>query len=209
MSFKDWLVPREERFFDLIEAQSANVLAGATRLAAMVADGADLAAGAAELRRLEREGDRHVDGVHDALNRSFITPIDREDIAALSGALDDVLDHTERAARHLHLHQVTAPPPEVARVASLLLDQARELDAAFKLLRDPTGRAELSKRLAEVRRLGDDAEDVATAAMAHLLARDDLRFAIKMRDVFRSLDRATDTAAVAAGVLRDLLVKHT
>lgn len=215
MKLKDWLVPREEKFFDILEEQSAIVVEGAEALVHML-EGYEKAArepeGVRTLKRkvkeIEHRGDLKTHELFTALNATFITPLDREDIANLASALDDILDFTYATANHLHLYDVKRPEKELLEVAIILRDQTQYLRDALVHLRDPGKRDELRAKLVEIHSLENQADDVTNRAKAALFQQDDVKHIIKMKDVFEFAETATDKCEDAADVLRDILVKH-
>ena len=223
MKLKDWLVPREEKFFTILEEQSALVLEGAAALVAMLENydkalqatltgGQDAPGGVREYKRkvkeIEHRGDMKTHELYTALNATFITPLDREDLANLASALDDILDFTYATANHLHLYDVRHPGKELLEVAIILHDQTKQLHDALRILPDPAKRSDLSMRLVEIHRLENQADDITNRAKAALFQQDDVKHIIKMKDILEYLETATDKCEDAADVLRDILVKH-
>lgn len=215
MKLKDWLVPREERFFDILSEQAALVLEGAEAFVHML-ETYEKAYGQREgvrdlkrvVKEIEHRGDLKTHELYTALSATFITPLDREDIASLGGALDDILDFTWATANHLHLYDVKSPPKELLEVAFLLRDQSRHLRDALQMLPTPSKRDELRAKLVEIHSLENQADDITNRAKAALFQQDDVKHIIKMKDILDYLETATDKCEDAADVIRDILVKH-
>ncbi|HUR68308.1 MAG TPA: DUF47 family protein [Candidatus Thermoplasmatota archaeon] len=210
MKLKDWLVPREERFFEILHEQSAIVVEGADALVAML-EGYDPAARREHKRRIkeiEHKGDLKSHEIYTALNATFITPLDREDLARLTSALDDVLDCTYTVANHLHLYDVRSVPKELVHVSHLLRDQARHLDEVLVWLPDPSKRQAIAAKLVEIHALENQADELTDRAKADLFHQEDVKLILQMKDILEFLERATDKAEDAADVVRDVLVKH-
>jgi len=93
MGILSWLIPQEKHFFDMIEQQSNNVLAGVDALVVMLEDYNDIDTKRKKIKQIENEGDKMVHDIFAELNKTFITLIDREDISKLTSALDDILDN--------------------------------------------------------------------------------------------------------------------
>jgi hypothetical protein len=208
MKLKDWLVPREEKFFDLLEEQSAIVLEGTEALVEMLSDPKELRAHKTTIKEIEHKGDMKTHALYQALNATFITPLDREDIANLTDAMDDILDFTYDVAKHLYLYEVQATPKETVEVAMMLRDQTRHLVEAMQMLRDPSKRGHLQAKLVEIHRLENSADELTDRMKQDLFRGDDVKHILKMKDVLEYLETATDKAEDAADVLRDILVKH-
>jgi len=216
MKLKDWLVPREERFFDLLEEQSKIVVEGAEALVSMLQDypnavkaGPDaVRTHKRKVKEIEHRGDIKTHEVYLALNATFITPLDREDIASLTSALDDILDFTYATANHLHLYEVKVVPKELLEIALLLRDQTQQLADALGQLSNVSKRDELKAKLVEIHSLENQADDLTNRAKAELFHSDDVKTIIKMKDILEYIETATDKCEDAADVIRDILVKH-
>jgi predicted phosphate transport protein (TIGR00153 family) len=215
MKLKDWLVPREERFFELLEEQAAIVQEGADALVTMldrydeaVRQPEGVRAHKRKVKEIEHRGDIKTHEIYTALNATFITPLDREDIASLASAMDDILDFTYATANHLHLYDVKKIPKELVEVSLLLRDQTVHLREALGVLASPGRRDELKAKLVEIHSLENQADDLTNRAKADLFQQDDVKHIIKMKDILEYLETATDKCEDAADVLRDILVKH-
>lgn len=215
MKLKDWLVPREEKFFDILQEQSAIVVEGAEAFVHMI-ENFEAASrqpdGIRTLKRkvkeIEHRGDLKTHELYQALNATFITPLDREDIAALAAALDDILDFTWATANHLHLYDVKKLPKEFVEVALLLRDQTHLVRDVLTHLPDPDKRDEIRAKLVEIHSLENQADELTNRAKAELFQQDDVKYLIKMKDVLEYIETATDKCEDAADVVRDILVKH-
>ena len=208
MKLKDWLVPREEKFFEHLEEQSALVQEGAEALVAMLEDYKDVREHKRKIKEIEHRGDLKTHDLFQALNATFITPLDREDLAGLASALDDILDFTYDVAKHLYLYEVKNLPKEMVEVAIMLRDQARHLHEAMVMLPDPAQRTQLQAKLVEIHRLENSADELTDRMKQDLFHTDDVKHILKMKDILDYLETATDKCEDAADVLRDILVKH-
>lgn len=208
MKLKDWLVPREEKFFDLLEEQSAIVLEGTEALVAMLGDYEDIREHKVRIKEIEHRGDMKTHDLFQALNATFITPLDREDLAGLASALDDILDYAYDVAKHLYLYEVKTPPKELIEVAMMLRDQARLLHEAMRILPDPAQRAMLQSKLVEIHRLENSADDLTDRMKKELFHSEDVRHILKMKEIVDMIEISTDKCEDAADVIRDILVKH-
>lgn len=212
MKLKDWLVPREEKFFELLQDQSAIVVEGAEALVAMLESYDDPPGSVREHKRkikeIEHRGDLKTHDLFQALNATFITPLDREDIANLASALDDILDFTYDTAKHLHLYEVKRPPKELLEVAMTLREQTRHLKEAFTMLEDPSKRDALRAKLVEIHSLENAADELTDRMKTDLFHSDDIKHILKIKDILEYIETATDKCEDAADVIRDILVKH-
>lgn len=208
MNLKDWLVPREEKFFDMLEEQSRIVIEGSEALVAMLEKFDDVREHKRKIKEIEHRGDLKTHDLYEALNKTFITPIDREDIATLGSALDDVLDFIWDTAKHLYLYEIKQPPKQLVEIARHLRDQTKLLHEALVHLREPSERGDLRTKLIEIHRLENLADELTDQAKAELFHSGDAMYVVKMKDIYEYIETATDKCEDAADVIRDVLVKH-
>src|SRR6267143_3556102 len=131
LGLKELLIPQEKIFFELLEQESKNVLAGALALNDLVKNFDQLADKRNQIKDIEHQGDEIVHSIYDRLVKTFITPIDREDISKLASLYDDVLDYTYAAVNRLFLYEIDSPTEPMRRFADLVLRSVREIDFAF------------------------------------------------------------------------------
>jgi uncharacterized protein len=157
------------------------------------------------LRAVEREGDEMRRVLVEELNGTFVTPIDREDLHALSRALDDLLDYGYRTIKEMAVYKLE-PNTYLRRMVALLQDMARELeDAVAEMLRHPTVASDHAVR---AKTLENRMEDLYHEAVADLLESDDIKYIIKLREIYRHLSNSADRGDRAADVLLDIVVKQ-
>jgi uncharacterized protein len=206
------LVPETERFFDLFNRSASNALEAARLLADLLDGFGDVPTAAARLKELERHGDGITHAVFQALNHSYLTPVDREDIGPLASALDDVMDNIEAAGRRIALYQITATTPLARQFGRVILEQVEALNAAVPLLEDRSRAAELQRVLEPVHHLENEGDDLLAEAIEHLYDGvqhvPQLIAARRWGDVFRLLEDTTDKAERAAVVIRAIVDKN-
>lgn len=203
MAFR--LLPKDVRFFDLFIADADNLVAAAGRLVEMIVRFDRLDERVAEIQALEKVGDGIDEEIGRRLEDAFVTPFDREDIHALSGRLDDVVDIIQAVAETLVIYDVKAPTEECRRLATILAEQAVELAAATRKLERMK---DINGHLEAIHRLEHDADGISRAAVARLF-RDDLPplEVIKWRDLYRELENAIDGAEDAAEAIERMIHK--
>lgn len=199
---------RQSVFIKLIQEQATLALEGIEALKAFFAsrDPSD----AARVGMKEKEADEARRILIDELNKTFVTPFDREDIFALSRAIDDVLDYAYSTVNEMEILKVT-PTPYMQRIASLLRDAAYELSLAVARLENhPAVATEHAQR---AKALENRVEDVYREALADLFSgAEDIKHVVKMlklREVYRHLSNAADRGDEAANVIADIVVKIT
>jgi predicted phosphate transport protein (TIGR00153 family) len=201
------LFTKDEKFFKIFDQMSVHIVAAAEILAKMVEDpGGDLQSLASRIKDLEHKGDELTHRVIGELNKTFITPIDREDIHDLSKALDDVLDLIDSTAARIVLFKITDPISEVPELAAVLLSQVKEISAAVSKLQDND---HVVERCIEINRLENDGDRVFQAAIGRLFndVKDPIDV-IKRKEIIETLETATDKAEDVANVLETIIVKN-
>src|SRR2546428_5822768 len=139
MSMKLRVIPRNENFYDLFVRAAANVSEGAALLLKLLTDYHDPEAAHAEIRQREHEGDEFTHTIMRALNTTFVTPFDREDIHRLASLLDDILDGIEAVADLFVLHRIEKPLPEMRPQADVLARATEQAHEAMMRLRSLSG----------------------------------------------------------------------
>jgi predicted phosphate transport protein (TIGR00153 family) len=195
-------------FLQLLQAQAGKTLEGLRALEKYAQSGdhqyaqqvVDLEAEEDELRRI----------LIDELNRSFVTPIDREDIFALSRALDDVLDYAYTTVDEMEILKV-GPTPHVYRMSKVLREAAEELNLAVQQLK--TRPAVANDHAVRAKSLENQAEKMYREALVDLfdgiVKLEDVVYVLKMREVYRHLSNAADRGDEAANIIGDIVVKMT
>jgi uncharacterized protein len=199
------LIPRDEKFFDLFIKDGENLLEAARKLEALVGSYDRLGERVAEIQALEKRGDQIDQEIAARLERSFITPFDREDIHELTTHLDDIVDGIQASAETFLIYRIERPGDEVRQLVGILGGQAVQLLEALTKLEHGKG---LTTHLATVHDLEHEADGLSRAAIGRLFhgGLDPLEV-IKMRDLYRELEETIDAAEDAAEVIERILAK--
>ena len=193
-------------FFELLVEQSEKTLQGINALEIFMKDADDKSAG--EVERLEREADEVRRTLIEQLNRNFVTPIDREDIFALSGAIDDILDYGYSTVNEMVIFKVK-PNDFLRRMVAILIRATDEIHlATLQLGKDPR---DVLEHATKAKKLENKTESLYREALS-MLFKDTNDIAevicvLKMREVYRHLSNAADRADEAANVLSNIAVK--
>ena len=201
------LVPQRREFFELYSRASKNVVEIAKLLGELLDrypdDGPDLIR---DIKDLEHEGDRLTHEIIDLLNRTFVTPFDRDDMYRLAGVLDDVCDHVDEAADNIGLYGVKVIPEEAKEQAQVILRAALKLEEAIARLE---GFKDVKPELIELRELEDEGDRLARDAIAGLFrSGQDPVSIIRWKSIHEQLEAAVDACENAADVLEAILVKN-
>lgn len=202
----DWIVPREKRFFHMLYHESGIIHKGAKELEHGFANGA-LAGTARRLKHIESEGDDQLHSLFSELNKTFITPIDREDITALATMMDDILDASFEAAERAELYGIKQIPVHLARLTELLVQGTHEMNLAVRALDKMQG-DEIRKRIVKINELESRAEEVHRQGLKELFKEKDPILVIKLKDVYGSVEHAMDRCEDVSHVLGDIIMKH-
>jgi predicted phosphate transport protein (TIGR00153 family) len=206
-SIKGLLRGPESEFFDLFERAGANIETAAGLLDEMLREFPDRAGLAAEILECERIGDRVTHEVIGRLNKTFVTPIDREDILELTSALDDVVDYTEEVADYLGLYKIEAPMEQAQRMAEVLHAATIQLALAIPRIR---GFKDIGTQTVEVHRLENVGDQIVREAIASLFEYGtDPMVVIRWKDIFERLENAIDSTERAAYILEGIVIKNS
>jgi hypothetical protein len=203
------ILPVEQRFFDLFEQHARTIRQAADRLLALVEDFSDVEGKVAQLTETEHEADFITHEIIDLARRSFTTPFDTEDIAALAGRMDDAVDAIQEAADELILWKIERPTSQAVDICRIIAKGAAEIDAAVPALRQRRAFARIREHIVEVNRYENDADRVARQALRDLLAhRDDWFEVTRWKEIYEHLEAVTDRMEDIADVLEGITVKH-
>jgi predicted phosphate transport protein (TIGR00153 family) len=201
------LVPKDRAFFDLFAEAGANTLRAARLLEQMLRAWPDDGGLSRDILKAEQEGDRITHAIVHRLNTTFVTPIDREDIYALSTQLDDIVDYIEEVADFMGLYQIEAPMEQAQELASVLVGCCEQLEAALKNLR---GFKNLEHYWVEIHSLENDGDRISRDAVASLFSNGiDPMVVIRWKDIFGVLERAIDATETAAHILEGIVIKNS
>jgi uncharacterized protein len=207
VALREWLIPRADKFFDLLEKESKNVVVAAEQLVELFENYDRLQVFANRIEELEHVGDSLVHEISVELNRSFITPFDHSDIAALAGRIDDIIDYIDASVQRMSMYKVTTVPPHAKRLAQIILESVREIDSGVQSLRKMDSPAIQEKRII-VNRLENEADDETNAALVDIFELDDPKMIMKLKEVYEHLEMATDRCEDASDVLADIATKN-
>ena len=204
--FRLRFVPKEEKFFQDFVALADRIVSGATLLEQMLASDPPHWETALQIRQVEQECDGLTHNIISRLNRTFVTPIDREDIHKLATSLDDVMDAIDAAATVVRRYRMSALRYGARELTSLVGQSVMQVRAAVDALEKTT---EVRERAIEVNRLEHTADDVLDLALGRLFEEEQNAMAVmKWKEVFDLLEQATDRCEDVADTLEGIVVKH-
>src|SRR5918993_2148186 len=206
-------LPRDEQFFDQFEDAGVNAAEVTAVLARVVANGSDRERDIRLLRDLEHRGDEITHRIFSALNSTFVTPLDREDIRDLAVEFDDLVDDAEEAGKRLSLYRLAGTTEPARLLARILHEQTQALASAVPMLANVGKHGEeIRRHVLEIHRLENEADDVLNQALAALY--DDvpdiprLISCMHWGEIYGQLEDATDRAEDVADVIESIYLKH-
>jgi len=203
------LTPRDTKFYDLFEESAANLVIAAEKLVDLFDNYEDVEAKAKQLKALEHQGDMITHEIIQRVNSTFVTPIDREDIALLAHTLDSVMDFIEAAGRTAFLYRVAQPTERARQLAAIVAKMTYALNDVLPCLRHRNQFKRILEQCVEINSLENEADDVHHAAMAELFdSGKDASEIIKWRELYQHMEDATDQGEDVANILEGIVLKH-
>ena len=203
------ILPREDSFFIMLRESSANLKVTAAKLLDVMENYEDVQAKVEEIRRLEEVGDGSIHRIMTQLHKTFITPLDREDIALVGERLDDVLDCIEEAARYMTEYHIDTPTESARELSRIIVRSAETLDKAMSVLGSRGSKLkELLDLKDQLNTLENEADRVTSRAMGELFESYTAIDIIKWKEVYGQLEGATDRCEEIASILEGIVIKH-
>jgi predicted phosphate transport protein (TIGR00153 family) len=204
--FRLRLVPKEEKFFVDFVSLADRIVSASTLLERMLSSEPPNWDIALQIRQIEQECDSVTHQIIQRLNRTFVTPIDREDIHQLAKSLDDVMDAIDAAATVVRRYRISSLRYGARELASLVWQSAMQLRVAVEALEK---RKEVAERAVEVNRLENAADDVLDEALGRLFEEETNAITVmKWKEMLDLLEQATDRCEDVANTLEGVVVKH-
>jgi len=194
----------ESRFFNLLSRQSSKTLEGLDALWNFAENGTKENANL--VRNVEREADELRRILIEELDQAFVTPLDREDIYALSRAIDDVVDYANTTVDEMEIYEVKGDD-RIKDMVNILRKAARELNDAVKILKDYPKIA--SEHAVKAKSYENQMEKAYHLALADLFKMSDTVYMLKMREIYRHLSNAADRGDEAANIISSIVMKHS
>jgi predicted phosphate transport protein (TIGR00153 family) len=204
------LMPREDRFFELFNEHATEIVLGARELLDLMQGFDDLQRRVYNIESIEKRADKITHSAIELLHKTFITPIEREDIHRLITRMDDILDLIEDAAQSFLMYDIRSVTPEAMRLAELCLACGEKVQSAVALLHKPDGLAPVMALCEDIDRLESEADHVMRAAMAKLFRDEpDVRQVIKLRTIYELMESVTDRCEDVANIIEGIVIERT
>jgi hypothetical protein len=204
------LLPHDRSFFAHFDAQGRKTVEGCKAFLDMVEDPTTLEVKAERIKRIEHECDEITHAVVSALHKTFITPIDRNDIYTLITKMDDIMDLVEAAAERLALYDMPKMTKEAVDLARCLVDSAVHVAEAVAAISDLGKPKKILDHCVEINRLENAADHVLRTALAKLFREEkDPISVIKWKEIYETLEAATDRCEDVANVIEGVVLENS
>jgi uncharacterized protein Yka (UPF0111/DUF47 family) len=209
VGIKEWVVPQDKVFFDLFDQMAATVVSAADLLVEFVENFENVKEQCRRMKEIEHQGDEITHQIYEQLNRTFITPLEPEEISRLASALDDILDNIDGTAQQMYSYGITETDDSMVQLAKLIQLSVVEIEKAVTGIRTIKNPGLIEERCIEVNRLENVADNVLGHAIMDLFKTGDAITIIKLKDIYENLEIATDKCEDAANVLSDIAIRHS
>lgn len=208
-----FFMPKEERFHELLDRDTQHLLSAA-RLFLEIARSTSLEdrrAKVIQLNTLEHDGDLITRDIFNALNSTFITPLDREDIRSIASDLDDILDYMEGVAQYLILFEIHESPEPLRKFAEIIVSMVEEIHRATGMVWDLSNEKKIQEAIVRISQLENDADAIYFGVIADLFKEGSGKTPIeilKWKEIYQGLEDACDECKDFTHVLGNVVIKN-
>ncbi len=203
------LLPKETKFFAFFEQQAENLVKMAQQLKDMVNTWQNLKERASVLADMEQEGDAIAHDITTLLHRTFVTPLDREDISGLTQAMDVVADRIHEVADIIFLYQVEDPTDRAKELCEIILQSVLEVKSGVLEINTNIRKNELHQRCVTINQIENYGDSVYRSALVELFSHtDDMASIVKWREIYQKLESTTDACEDVANILEGIGIKY-
>ena len=202
-------LPRKTNFFDLFDQHTLVTSQALTAFIDLVGPGADRVACAQRVKALEHQADTITHSCHEALHTTFITPIERDSIFRLIGVLDDIIDNVDAASERIVLYKLQVMRPEVREMADVLVRCMVEIRGAVAALRSMKNAKQILRACVAINGLENEVDALLRSALARIFEEErDPLTVIKWKEIFESLEEASDRCEDAAQIIEGVVLEQ-
>ena len=204
------LMPKEGRFFELFNEHAEQIVLGSRELVALMVAGDDIQRRAYAIETIEKRADRITQTAIELLHKTFITPLDRDEIHQLITRMDDILDLMEDVSQSIFLYDVKQLTDEAQKLAEVCVLCAEQVQKAVSQLSNMDNASTILKACEEIDRLESEADHVMRAAMAKLFRDEpDVRQVIKLKAIYELLETVTDRCEDVANIIEGIVLENS
>lgn len=204
-----WFVPRDAKFFNMFRESADLIVDGAQELINMINNLNNVEERARNIKEIEHMADKVTHQAVESLHKTFITPLDRDDIYRLITKMDDILDYIEGASQRFHLFDIRSVTPEVRELSTIILHSAEAVRDAVSGLENMKNQSLILKKCVEINELENQADQAMRGGMARLF-REDIGFKelIKLKEIYEMLEGVTDRCEDVANIIEGIVLDH-
>ena len=203
------LIPREEKFFDLFDELSDKIEEGVKAFLEMLNHYDSFDSHLARLKSIEHEADMITHTTYEKMHKTFLTPLDREDIYALVNKMDSILDMIEASAVRMYLYKVKTPAEELFVLMRILTEAIAKVKVVVHALRDKKNSRMILEACVEINTLENEGDYVLRTAMARLFEREkDPIELIKWKEIFERIEESIDVCEDVSNIIEGIVLKH-
>lgn len=203
------LIPREEKFFDLFEELAAKIQEGAKFFLEMAEKYDYSEEKISRLKQIEHEADVITHRTYEKMHKTFLTPLDREDIYDLVNKMDSIIDMIEASAVRLHLYKVKKPSDAVIELAKILDKAVNKIKSIVHAMRNMKNARMILDACVEINTLENDGDVVLRTSIAELFEHEkDVFELIKWKEIYERLEEATDVCEDVSNIAEGIVLKH-
>jgi predicted phosphate transport protein (TIGR00153 family) len=204
------LLPRQDIFYDLLEQQADNVVALCECFNELIHDFQNVAQKQAAVKELERAGDKLAHELFNKMHATFVTPLDKDDLAALASGLDDIADYVDAAAVRLVLYKIAEPSAAAMQLAELMRAAAGIVAEAVRGLRSLRGREQFSQAFERIHELENQSDNIYRGALGELFnapGADPIQI-LKWKEIYERMEMSVDKCEDVANVIEGIVLKY-
>jgi hypothetical protein len=203
------LLPRETDFFGYFERHAATTVQGCRELLALATAGDHFESRSRRIKDIEHQADSITHDCVEALHKTFITPIDRDQIYMLISRMDDIMDYVETVAEQCVLYNIDHMTPDARELAQVLVNATEHIEGAVRGLRDMKHANAILERCIEVNRLENQGDELLRRAVARLFDNEkDPVAIIKWKEIYENLEIATDRCEDVANIIEGIVLEN-
>lgn len=206
---KNFLVPQESAFFNLMQKQAETAHDSAEELSNLLNSYTNINQKAKKIRDLEHFGDQLMRDIYTDLNKTFIVPIDHADISTLAGSLDDIIDLVDHATTLMVAYEIQMPTQEMIQLSAILVNQTTELKSAVISLNHSKTYHKVMGHCKNIKNLENQADELYIKSIAGLFKKNEPLEVIKQKEILDSLESAIDKVDKASQYISDIVMKHS
>lgn len=206
--FLSWIRSNDKEIIDALEQQGANVLKAANALVDLVSNFDNVGERKVSIKDIEHRGDEIAHGIYLIMDKTFVTPLDREDISKLTSEVDEILDYIDGAADRFVLFKITRPTPYMIELAKILLSATQEVHVLMTRLRGFKNSADLVEHCRNINKYEHEADTIYRLAIAELFETSDAIEIIKFKEIYLQLEDAVNRCQDVADTFEDIGLKY-